>query len=353
MAENSILTEHLNKYPMMQTMDGIKLALQSVYGAAHFGGTREGAVSQIQKEMSAFEGDPSLFLCEDIGEHVRLELKNPLVRDLGEELIASLFILSAEEDKASAGEEKLAELTEIFREIEAVFSPSEEEKKLMESLLESYSRGTFESVSHSDIYKKNYAPSYRVLSKKHFRLFPILEAVKSLSETKERVVVALDGRCASGKSTAAEILSKSLDAPVIKTDDFFLPFERKTPSRLAETAGNIDYERFFAEVIPNLRENKNFTYKAYSCSDGTFYPKTVPASKIMIVEGVYSMRPEFTDSYDIKVFFNVSEKTQLSRLAKRNPKLLDRFKNEWIPMEEKYFSEMKIKELCDIVIGEC
>ena len=349
MAEISILREHLEKYPNMQTADAVKLALQSVYGAAHFGGTLEWAKEQIEKELSAFDSDPSVSVSEDIGDHVRLELKNPLVRGLGAHVTARLFVLSAKEDKTLSETEKLHE---FFREIEDTFPPSKKEKKLMESLLEGYSKGIFESVSHSETYRENYAPSYRVIGRKYFRLLPILEAVKSLTETKERVVVSLEGRCASGKSTAAEILSKILDAPVIKTDDFFLPFERKTPERLAETAGNTDYERFSSEVIPNLRKNEEFTYNAYSCSNGKFCPKTVPASKTVIVEGVYSQRREFKDFYDLRVFMDVSEETQLERLEKRDPALLHRFKTEWIPMEEKYFNELRIKENCHIVIGE-
>lgn len=349
MAEISILREHLEKYPKMQTADAVKLALQSVYGAAHFRGTPANAKEQIEKELSAFKADPSASVSEDIGSHVRLDLKSPPVRDLGADVIARLFCLSAEEDKTLSEAEKLSE---FFREIEDTFTLSKEEKKLMKSLVEGYLKGVYESVSHSEIYRKNYSPSYRVIGRKYFRLLPILEAVKSLTETKERVVVSLEGRCASGKSTAAEILSKILDAPVIKTDDFFLPFERKTPERLAETAGNTDYERFAAEVISNLQKNGEFTYNAYSCSDGKYYSKTVSASKVIIVEGVYSQRREFKDFYDLRVFMDVSEETQLARLEKRSPALLHRFRNEWIPMEEKYFNELKIKENCDIVIGE-
>ncbi len=31
--------------------------------------------------------------------------------------------------------------------------------------------------------------------------------------------------------------------------------------------------------------------------------------------------------------------------------MYERFINEWIPMEEKYFKELKIKEKCDLIIA--
>ena len=60
--------------------------------------------------------------------------------------------------------------------------------------------------------------------------------------------VAIDGPCASGKSTLGALLRGVYGANLFHMDDYFLPFARKTPERLAEPGGNVDYERFFAEV---------------------------------------------------------------------------------------------------------
>ena len=58
-------------------------------------------------------------------------------------------------------------------------------------------------------------------------------------------LIGIDGRCASGKSTLAEILSHRLSCPVIHMDHFFLPHAMKTPERLAKPGGNADRERFY------------------------------------------------------------------------------------------------------------
>ena len=46
----------------------------------------------------------------------------------------------------------------------------------------------------------------------------------------------------------------------------------------------------------------------------------------------------------------VNETKQIIRLEKRNPKLLNRFINEWIPLEEKYFQTLNVKEQADYLI---
>ncbi len=357
MKHTDLIEKHLKKYPEMEFADGLKLSVHASFGAAHYGGDTEKNLTYVKKEFSVFENDPSLFIFEDIGEdYCRLELKHPLVRDLGADTVSKLFHLSASEDKrCENSEKKLALLKGFIEETKSLFSPAPEECAAADRLLDNYTHGICDSISHSKKYNGLYSPSYRVLSKKYGRLFSLIYEICSLLKNKEngvRTVIALDGRCASGKTTAAVILSKLFDAPVIPMDDFFLPFERKTPERLAETGGNVDYERFSAEVFPFLKDTAPFAYKAYDCSKRDHYIKNIPSSDILIVEGVYCMRPEFRTCYDLSAFFCVSPETQISRLEKRNPAFLERFINEWIPMEEDYFKKMNVKALCDVTVSE-
>ena len=41
---------------------------------------------------------------------------------------------------------------------------------------------------------------------------------------------------------------------------------------------------------------------------------------------------------------------QKKRITERAPKMAQRYFEEWIPMEEKYFSQLKISEKCDRII---
>ena len=66
----------------------------------------------------------------------------------------------------------------------------------------------------------------------------ILETAKHqinmLLEEKNFVIVAIDGKCTSGKTTLASQLAEIYDCNVFHMDDFFLRPEQRTPERFAE-----------------------------------------------------------------------------------------------------------------------
>lgn len=179
----------------------------------------------------------------------------------------------------------------------------------------------------------------------------IFRRIDSLLAKGKEITVAIDGNSGSGKSTLAHDLSKIYDCNVFHMDDFFLRPEQRTIKRMQEIGGNVDYERFKQEVLDNLKKNQEFQYQIYDCSQGrlTDYIKVSP-KRLNIVEGVYSMHPTLRDYYDLKVFLSIDPETQSKRILKRSGKYMhERFLNEWIPLENEYFSKMKIPEICDMV----
>lgn len=171
-------------------------------------------------------------------------------------------------------------------------------------------------------------------------------------QLKDKVILAIDGPCGSGKSTYALLLSEKYDANLFHMDDFFLRPEQRTSTRLNEPGGNVDYERFDSEVLSNFLKGFPFKYRPYSCSEGKLDNEIeVPFKKLNIVEGVYSMHPSLASFYDIKVFMKVSRKEQIKRITKRNGKIgAERFIKEWMPLENLYFSHYKIENQCDITL---
>lgn len=179
----------------------------------------------------------------------------------------------------------------------------------------------------------------------------IFRRIDSLLAKGKEITVAIDGNSGSGKSTLAHDLSKIYDCNVFHMDDFFLRPEQRTIKRMQEIGGNVDYERFKQEVLDNLKKNQEFQYQIYDCSQGrlTDYIKVSP-KRLNIVEGVYSMHPTLRDYYDLKVFLSIDTETQSKRILKRSGKYMhERFLNEWIPLENEYFSKMKIPQICDMV----
>ena len=167
-----------------------------------------------------------------------------------------------------------------------------------------------------------------------------------------RFVIAIDGRCAAGKTTLAQSLGEEFGGSVIHMDDFFLREEQRTPTRLAEIGGNVDRERFAEEVLKPLMRKEEFSYRPYSCRDGRLGdPVPIPRDGLVLVEGSYSLHPEFGRYYDLSLFLDVSPEEQMKRLERRSPEKLERFRTEWIPKEEAYFRAFSVGEKCDMLLN--
>ena len=179
----------------------------------------------------------------------------------------------------------------------------------------------------------------------------LFSRIESLAD-RERVIIAIDGGSASGKTTIAGLLVERYSCNVFHMDDFFLRPHQRTPQRLAEAGGNVDRERFLAEVLLPLSEGRAVTYRPYNCSTRTLAPPvTVEPRQLNIVEGVYSMHPELSGYYSLSVFLDVSPELQRERIRKRNAEgLAARFFGEWIPLESLYFDKTSVRDRCDLVI---
>ncbi len=165
-------------------------------------------------------------------------------------------------------------------------------------------------------------------------------------------IVAVDGNSAGGKSHLASLIEKNYSCNVFHMDDFFLPEKKKTPTRLNEIGGNVDRERFKSEIIEGILKGDKIKYQKFDCKSQSL-GETVeaPPMKLNIVEGVYSMHPDLSSHYDFKIFISISKEEQSHRILLRDgPTMHKRFVEEWIPLENRYFSCLGIQEKCDITL---
>lgn len=177
------------------------------------------------------------------------------------------------------------------------------------------------------------------------------EKIKALLKEKSVVTIAIDGRCGSGKSTFAELLSKNFECNVFHMDDFYLPLEKRTKERLDEAGGNIDRERFSNEVLLPALNGEVVSYKAFDCKTQSYKPCVeIQPEKVVIIEGSYSCHSDFFALYDLHIFLTISPEMQKERVVKRNGEDGYKiFKSKWIPAEEKYFNEQDIQNKCELV----
>lgn len=178
----------------------------------------------------------------------------------------------------------------------------------------------------------------------------ILEAADS-SEDKP-VLIAIDGKCGSGKTTLGFYLKKEFEANLFHMDDFFLRDEQRTKERLAEVGGNVDYERFREEVLEPILAGREVVYRPFDCGSRRIVgERRIAPGRINIIEGSYSMHPYFGDTYDLKIFMEISEEAQSENIRKRNgEEKLKVFKELWIPKETAYFEANRTKEQSDCII---
>jgi len=186
------------------------------------------------------------------------------------------------------------------------------------------------------------------------RFASVVEALEQLDREKEneRILVSLDGRCASGKSTLGIYLQELFEANLFHMDDFFLQPHQRTPERMAEVGGNVDYERFQAEVLEPVKNGERVFYRRFDCKTMTMTEgRQVEPKRINIIEGSYSRNPYFGEVYDLAVFTDIDEENQIKNIRARNgEEKLETFRKLWIPKEEAYFEKYQIKERSDIVV---
>ena len=179
----------------------------------------------------------------------------------------------------------------------------------------------------------------------------VMKEILARKDGKRPFLVAIDGGSAGGKSTMGAALARALDATLVHMDDFFLRPEQRTPERLAQVGGNVDYERFREEVLEPIRKKETVPYRPYCCRTGEIADGSRIAYKpLNIIEGSYSLHPFFGDLYDLRVFTESTPDRQRRHILERNGEaMLQRFVEEWIPKENAYFKKFRIREKCLIV----
>ncbi|MCI5556109.1 hypothetical protein MR475_03730 [bacterium] len=177
-------------------------------------------------------------------------------------------------------------------------------------------------------------------------------AAQHLQGAPAPLLIALDGRCAAGKTTLANRLAEQYGWGVIHLDDFFLQPAQRTSQRLAEPGGNLDRERLISEVLLPLTRHRPGVYRVFDCRTMGFaaVPRPLPAAPVVLLEGSYACHPDLRPLCGLHVFLTVDPGEQLRRLTARNPARLQDFRTRWIPMEEQYFRYFHIPETCDLTL---
>lgn len=180
----------------------------------------------------------------------------------------------------------------------------------------------------------------------------LLQKNESTKETSP-IIVAIDGMSGAGKTTLGTFLHDYFpESNLFHMDDYFLQPHQRTEKRLSEIGGNVDYERFKAEILDHLTDTAGLFHQIYDCHTQKLGNKIlVPWKPLVIIEGSYSLHPYFEDPYSLRIFCSINVEQQVERIEKRNGSImLKRFLNEWIPKENQYFKTFNIKAKADLLL---
>lgn len=352
----TILLKQYEMYPKMQIKDMVKLIYQNEFAGGHLIINENACLERLIEEVGGLQKrlpaakPPDSF--DEIGNGLcRLNLET--IQDSGIDMgtINRFFINTA--DSVSGSIQGLEEKLEILRQccIDKALPYRLEE---VEAYQEEYKGQGYPPVGHSMEYREAYSPAYRIVKAEYAYYFEIFRRVDSLMKSKDSVRVAIDGNCGAGKSTLAALIGEVYDCNIFHMDHFFLRPELKTKKRLEEVGGNVDYSRFRKEVIAGIQSGHEFKYQIYDCKKMSLNEYiTVPPKKLNIIEGAYSMHPTLSVNYDLKVFLSIDEKEQRDRILKRNGNIMQKqFLSKWVPLENEYFRQMRIKEKCDLIFRD-
>jgi uridine kinase len=150
--------------------------------------------------------------------------------------------------------------------------------------------------------------------------FALLERTRA---GRDVIVAAIDGCGGAGKSTLAQRIRAALDVAVsiVAVDDFYRPLTNDQRVALDPHHGYenyFDWQRMRNDAIIPLRAGKAARYQRYDWSTDRLaeWIEVAPAS-VVIVEGVYSSRPELRPLLDAAIFIDTPREERLRRMLSR------------------------------------
>jgi uridine kinase len=175
-------------------------------------------------------------------------------------------------------------------------------------------------------------------------------------------VVALDGGSGVGKSTLAASVAAELRASVVQTDDFFCSqrtgAEWDACTAAEKAAMGIDWRRLRTEALDPLRAGREaswhpFDFAAYEYATGSglaTHVVTRPPTRVIIMDGIYSCRPELDDLIDLSVLVEAPAAIRRQRHNEREAADEADWHRRWDDAEDHYFAHVRPPESYDLVV---
>ncbi|WBB62341.1 cytidylate kinase family protein [Streptomyces sp. WMMC500] len=201
----------------------------------------------------------------------------------------------------------------------------------------------------------------------------LAEATRSLT-TAHPLRVAIDGPPASGKTTLADELAVVLRAQgrdVIRAtiDDFLVPRAQRY-RRGRYSAEGCYYDAHDRAALCRVlldplgpggdRRFRHAVYDADTDAPSSPPAATAPADAVLLFDGVFLLRPELVDRWDLRIFVSVPFEQTVDRALGRGaqqagstavPADIERsWRDRYIPAQQLYFATARPTDRADIIV---
>ncbi|MFF0468572.1 uridylate kinase [Micromonospora zamorensis] len=182
--------------------------------------------------------------------------------------------------------------------------------------------------------------------------------------------VAVDGPPAAGKTTLADELAVVLRAQgrdVIRAtvDDFLFPRAQRYPRGEYSAEGcyldTHDHGALNRVLLDPLGPggDRRFQPAVYDhTTDTVLAPPVMPAAAdaVLLFDGVFLMRPELIDRWDLRVFVSTALESTVERAVIRERRVTSqvdverRWRERYIPAQQLYFATVRPSDHADIIV---
>ncbi len=325
----ALLRAHRARYPLMEAQDCVKLLYQSEFGPRHLGEDLDRVTTGIMEEWKTVPENALPIQVERIGGGLcRFPLRPGAFCPEAARLLAGLMQQTALHCRASP-----AHLRQQLEQL-SVGEPD------LRRWLAQTDWDFASPVRHSAQFRAAYQPHYRLLRQEYAGYFPLLLRITQEMRRKSPLLIAIDGRCGSGKTQLAALLQALFPCRVFHTDHYYLPIARRSADWQEQPAGNMDLERLWTEVIQPARAGEMVYQRIFDCAAQRLKEaQAVEPAPLTVVEGSYCLHPKLADAYDLRIFLTCSDDEQKTRLQAREGTYFEMFERVWIPMERLYHAK--------------
>ncbi|ALE86560.1 MULTISPECIES: uridine kinase family protein [unclassified Pseudonocardia] len=188
----------------------------------------------------------------------------------------------------------------------------------------------------------------------------ILEQLRRLDRDQEDspILIALDGGSGAGKTAVADELRRFLpDTVIVHCDDFFAANvamasweQMSAPERAARC---IDWRRLRSEALYPLSRRRRASWRPFDFSRPSGLATetvTVEPASVVLVDGIYSGRPELADLMTFTVLVDAPVELRRARHDAREGGDESLWHQMWDPAEEHYLTSVRPPTTFDLVV---